>query len=294
MNPQLESAPILSNPDKVLYPSAGFTKADVADYLVRISPVLLPHLRGYPLSLKRYPNGVNGPFFFEKRCPPSRPDFVATRAVPSKSRGMIDFCLADNVQTLLWLANLACLELHTYLARAARPDTPTRLVFDLDPGAPAALPECARVALTLRDALDGFKLQSFAKTSGGKGLHVYVPINSPVGFDETKLFAHAVAGVMQRKMPRLVTSVMAKKERPGKVFIDWSQNDRGKTTVCAYSLRAQAVPSVSTPVTWDEVAAFAKSSSAKADRFQAHDVLRRVEKHGDPFAPVLTLKQKLP
>jgi bifunctional non-homologous end joining protein LigD len=292
---QLESPEAgLSNPDKLMYPSIGFTKADVADYLVRISPALLPHLCGHPLSMKRYPNGVNGEFFFEKRCPSHHPPWVATSPIDSKSHGVINFCLVDNMQTLVWLANLACLELHTYLYRVSKPDVPTCVVFDLDPGEPAGVLDCLAIAQELRDVLDGLKLRCFAKTSGGKGLHLYVPINRPVDFVETKVFAHGIAKILEAKLPRLVTSVMTKKGRSGKIFIDWSQNDRGKTTVCAYSLRAQELPTVSTPVTWDEIEGAAKQRDAKRLRFVAHDVLERLEKLGDLFSPALELRQKLP
>jgi bifunctional non-homologous end joining protein LigD len=284
----------VTKPDKVLYPAVGFTKADIADYLVRISPVLLPHLRNFPLSLKRYPEGVDGEFFFEKRCPAYHPDCVLTKEVPVKS-GTINFCLANNVESLIWLANIACLELHTYLARVNKPETPTMAVFDFDPGAPAGLQECATVALAVHDVLERLGLQSFVKTSGSKGLHMAIPINKAnVTFDDTKHFAKSIAMLMERRLPQLVTSIMAKKERVGKVFIDWSQNDRAKTTVCVYSLRAKSHPTVSTPLTWQEVQAAHKAKAAEKLNFETDDVLKRVAKKGDLFEEVLKMKQALP
>ena len=284
----------VGNLDKVLYPAANFTKRDVIDYLVRISPVMLPHLRDRPLSLKRYPDGVDGMFFYEKRCPIHRPDWVCTRRVVLGTAGPIDFCIAHDSATLAWLGNIAALELHTHLYRVTDDQRPTMLVFDLDPGAPAGLRECLDIALLMRDRLAAAGLQSWVKTSGGKGLHICAPLNTAVDFAHTKAFAHAFADALSRELPDRVTSVMAKVARPGKIFIDWSQNDRAKTTAAAYTLRAREQPSVSTPVTWDEIIAAKKRWREGRLTFLAGDVIKRVERDGDLFAEVLTRKQKLP
>jgi bifunctional non-homologous end joining protein LigD len=275
----------LSNLDKVMYPATGFTKGAVIDYYVRVAPVLLPHLARRPLTLKRYPNGVEGEFFYEKRCPSHAPSWV------KKARMIeIDFCRCDDVPTLVWLANLADLELHPSLSRAGATKRPTTLAFDLDPGPPAGLAECCEVALRLRETFAELGLECFPKTSGSKGMQVYVPLNSKVSYDETKPFARAIAQLLEKRDGKLVTSVMAKKERPGKVFIDWSQNDEHKTTVCVYSLRARDRPTVSTPLSWGEV----ERGDADALVFEAGELLDRVEEKGDLFAPVADLEQKLP
>lgn len=284
----------LSNLEKVLYPKAGFTKAQVIDYYARIAPVLLPHLKGRPLTLKRYPNGVEGMFFYEKRCPAHRPSWVKTARVPSERLGDIEYCVGDDVETLVWAANLADLELHTSLSKAARIERPSFLAFDLDPGAPAGLVECCRVALRIRELFEAMSLRCFAKTSGSKGVQVYVPLNTAVTYDETKPFARQVAELLERETPDEVTSVMSKALRPGKVFVDWSQNDEKKTTVCVYSLRAREQPTVSTPLSWDEVEHTASGKRKKPLAFVAAEVLERVERDGDLFKPVLTLRQKLP
>ena len=284
----------LSNLDKVLYPAAGFTKGHVIDYYTRVAPVLLPHLAGRHLTLKRYPNGVDGPFFYEKQCPGHRPDWVRTHGVWSgRNRGDIDYCVCDDLPTLVWLANLADLELHTPLGLAAAPLAPTVLAFDLDPGPPATVIECAEVATRLRDACDHFGLEAFPKTSGSKGMQVYVPLNTPTDFDATKTFARGVAQVLERHDPGLVVSEMAKGKRTGKVFIDWSQNDDFKTTVCAYSLRARERPTVSTPLRWEEVEA-ARAGEPDDLAFSSDQALARVAEHGDLFASVLDLRQVLP
>jgi bifunctional non-homologous end joining protein LigD len=282
----------LSNLDKVLYPEAGFTKGHVIDYYMRIAPYVLDHLRGRPLTLKRYPNGVEAPFFYEKQCPSHRPDWVRTAAVYSRSNDRtIDFCLADDIPTLVWLANLADLELHTSLALAADVSEPTVIAFDLDPGAPATVVECAAVALELRAIFGHLGLEAFAKTSGSKGMQVYVPLNTPVTYNETKTFALALAQLLERRMPELVVSDMKKELRKGRVLVDWSQNDQHKTTVCVYSLRARPQPTVSTPVTWDEVEAAGDPEDLS---FRSAEVLERVAEHGDLFAPVVQLEQSLP
>ena len=285
----------LSNLDKVLYPEAGFTKGQVIDYYTRIAPALLPHLYQRALTLKRYPNGVDGQFFYEKNCPRHRPPWVETLSVWSaRNKADVNYCLIDELAGLIWVANLASLELHTSLAHARDIQRPNMLVFDLDPGPPATVVECGRVAFWLREVLDGLGLQSFPKTSGSKGLQIYVPLNTPVTFAETKPFAHAMAKRLEREHPDEVLSVMAKDVRKGKVFIDWSQNDDSKTTICVYSLRARPRPTVSTPVTWDEVAAVVDSGDPEQLVFEAPAVLERVAADGDLYRPMIELEQALP
>jgi bifunctional non-homologous end joining protein LigD len=287
----------LSNLDKVLYPQAGFTKGEVIDYYRRIAPVVLPHLDGRPLTLKRYPNGVEGQFFYEKNCPSHRPDWVRTVKVQMSSKS-IEFCLCEDVPTLMWLANLADLELHTSLSLAAAPLRPTILAFDLDPGEPATIVECCKVGLWLQGMFERLGLESFAKTSGSKGLQVYVPLNVEDADYEsargTKTFARAVAELLEQSEPGLVVSRMTKALRPGKVLVDWSQNDDAKTTVNVYSLRAKDRPTVSTPVTWGEVRACMESGNPEDLVFTSTQVLERVARDGDLFAPVLSLVQELP
>jgi bifunctional non-homologous end joining protein LigD len=285
----------LSNLDKVFYPATGFTKGQVIEYYTRVAPVLLPHLRGRHLTLKRYPDGVDGQYFYEKQCPRHRPDWVRTATVPIRTDGRsIDYCMVDDLATVVWLANLADLELHTPLAYADAPDAPTMLAFDLDPGPPATIVECAEVACRLREAFDHFGLVAFPKTSGSKGMQLYLPLNTPTSYQATKRFAQGVAQVLERRDPKLVVSEMRKDLRPGKVFIDWSQNDEHKTTVCVYSLRARERPTVSTPVTWDEVDAVLRTRDPRDLAFTSDEVLARVAEHGDCFAPVLSLEQELP
>jgi bifunctional non-homologous end joining protein LigD len=276
----------LSNLDKVLYPEVGFAKRDVIDYFARIAPAVLPHVRGRALTLKRYPNGVDTQFFYEKNAPSHRPDWVETARV-----GSIDYVLAEDEPTLVWLANLADLELHTSLALAATPERPTVVAFDLDPGPPATVVECCRVAELLRGMFEGLGLECFAKTSGSKGMQVYLPLNSEATFAHTKGFSKAVAELLAREEPGLVVARQTKSARAGKVLVDWGQNDVNKTTINVYSLRAMPRPTVSTPLTWDEVRAAKKPEDLT---FEAADVLRRVDEHGDLFAPVLTLVQRLP
>jgi bifunctional non-homologous end joining protein LigD len=284
----------LSNLGKVLYPATGFTKGDVIDFYARIAPAVLPHLEGRMLTLKRYPNGVEGPFFYEKNCPAHRPDWVRTVTVAMDTK-QISFCLCEDVATLVWLANLADLELHTSMARAAEPERPTILAFDLDPGPPATIVECSRVALWLQGTFARLGLACFAKTSGSKGMQVYVPLNAPgVTHDATKGFARAVAELLEQAEPDVVVSRMTKALRPGKVLVDWSQNDFSKTTVNVYSLRARERPTVSAPVDWDEVRACLDAGDPERLTFDAPAVLARVEERGDLFAPVLSLVQELP
>jgi bifunctional non-homologous end joining protein LigD len=285
----------LSNLDKVLYPAVGFTKAQVIDYYVRVAPVLLPHLKDRPLTLKRYPDGVNGMYFYEKACPKHRPEWVQTAPIWSSGRdNYINFCLAQDLPTLVWAANLADLELHTSLSYAKDILQPTMVVFDLDPGPPADIVQCCQVGLWLREIFDRFGLQTFAKTSGSKGLQIYVPLNTKVTYDETKPFAHAIARLLEEEHRDLIVSDMKKSLRVGKVFVDWSQNDDHKTTVNVYSLRAKDSPTVSTPVTWEEVEGCLRKKNADLLVFTSDQVLKRVDKQGDLFNPVLTLKQKLP
>ena len=285
----------VSNLDKVLYPKAGFTKGQLIDYYIQIAPVLLPHLRDRPLTMKRYPNGVDEPFFYEKNCPTHRPSWVKTARVWSEgNQRNMDYCLAQDLPTLVWAANLADIELHTSLARKKDVSRPTMMVFDLDPGAPADIVQCCQVGVWLRELLSSMRLQCLAKTSGSKGLQVYVPLNTPVTFDQTKDLSRALAQHLEREHPKLVLSKMAKALRTGKVFVDWSQNDEHKTTINVYSLRAKEQPTVSTPVKWEEVEQTLKKKKAKQLVFRSDDVLKRVEEFGDLFEPVEVLKQKFP
>jgi bifunctional non-homologous end joining protein LigD len=285
----------LSNLDKVLYPEAGFTKAQVVDYYTRIAPALLPHLRDRPLTLKRYPNGVDAEFFYEKNCPKHRPDWVETAKVWSGGNNrFMYYCLVQDLPTLVWVANLATLELHTSLSYHTNLERPTCMVFDLDPGPPATIVECSRVGLWVRDFFAEAGLQTLAKTSGSKGLQLYVPLNTPVDYLQTKTVSKGLAQRMEREHPDLVVHLQRKDLRAGKVLIDWSQNDQYKTTINVYSLRARSRPTVSTPVTWQEVEETLESGDAARLVFTSDQVLERVEKHGDLFQPLLDLKQKLP
>ncbi len=285
----------LSNLQKVLYPKAGFTKGQVIEYYVKIAPVLLPHLADRPLTLKRYPEGVDGMFFYEKNCPKYRPDWIKTAKVWSEgNKRFMFYCVVDQVATLVWLANLADLELHTSLSRAPELPRPTVIAFDLDPGAPANIVQCCQVGFWVREIFAQFGLQAFAKTSGSKGLQIYVPLNTAVSYDQTKPFARAVAQLLENRYPDKVVSDMKKSLRSGKVLVDWSQNDVHKTTINVYSLRAREQPTVSTPVTWDEVEQCLQKNDPGLLVFTSDQVLQRVEKLGDLFEPVLKLKQKLP
>jgi bifunctional non-homologous end joining protein LigD len=281
----------VSNLDKVLYPVAGFTKAQVIDYYVRIAPVMLTHIAARGVTLRRWPNGVTGQSFFEKRCPSHRPDWVGTAIGPGDRAGSIGYCCIDEVAALAWTANLAALEIHAPMARAADIESPTMAVFDLDPGAPATIIACCRVALDIRELLSHVELECRAKTSGSKGLQLYVPLNAPHTHEHASSFALAVAQVLERQHPTRIVSTMAKAARGVKIFIDWSQNSRHKTTVAAYSLRAKDRPTVSTPLTWEEVAAGAEGEPLE---FTAAEVLERVDRLGDLFADTATLEQRLP
>jgi bifunctional non-homologous end joining protein LigD len=299
VSPQKTSTPVdvggrklsLSNLDKVLYPAVGFTKGQVIDYYARVAPTLVRHAAGRAMTLKRYPNGVDQKFFFEKNCPSHRPDFVEVAPVWSgHSKRTINFCLVNEVATVVWLANMAALELHASLSVAPAIDVPTAVVFDLDPGPPAGLSECCEVALSIRELLDHLGLTAVVKTSGQKGMQLYVPLNTPTTYDDTKPFALAVAQYMEKEHPKLVVSNMAKDVRKGKVFIDWSQNDEHKTTVQVYSLRATEQPMVSTPISWDEV----EAGDPDALRFDSDAALARLDEVGDLFAPFVDLQQDLP
>lgn len=286
----------------MLYPSVGFTKAQVIDHYTRLADVLLPHLGGRPVTLKRYPDGVAREFFYEKNCPDHRPDWVTTATVETSSsrsssrsdRASIDFCVIDDLPSLVWVANLASIELHPYLHRGTSPDRPTTVVFDLDPGAPAGLVEAAQVALLLREVLEGLDLVSVPKTSGGKGMQVYVPLNTPVTYERTGAFAKAAAQLLERDHRDEVTSNMRKDLRRGKVLIDHSQNNRHKTTVAVYSLRAREEPTVSTPVTWSEVEDAVDADDADRLTFRSGEVVARVHDRGDLFATVEEIEQELP
>ena len=288
----------LTNLDKVLYPEAGFTKGEMVDYYAKVAPAIVPHLAGRALTLRRFPEGVDDTeaAFFEKRCPKHRPEWVKTATVLAGPRaGDIDFCVCEDLPTLVWMAQLAALELHPSLSLAKDPDRPTVLAFDLDPGPPADVLDCCRVAMRLRELFDHFSVECFPKTSGSKGLQVYVPLNNDeVGYEETKPLARAIAQLLEKQTPKEVVSKMKKVERKGKVFVDWSQNHRRKTTIAVYSLRARERPTVSTPVTWTEVEKAVERDDTDLLVFEAADVLKRVEREGDLFAPVLELKQELP
>jgi bifunctional non-homologous end joining protein LigD len=283
----------LSNLEKVFYPLVGFTKAQVIDYYARIAPVLLPHLKQRPISLKRYPDGVTGSYFFQKQSPSHRPEWLETTSIKTGKR-QIDYCLINDLPALIWASNLANLELHTFLHRAPQITTPTMLVFDLDPGEGVDILLCAEVALWIRDLLEGLDIACFPKSSGSKGLQLYVPLNSPTDYESTKGFAHQLAGRLAAEHPDKIVIKMQKELRVGRVFVDWSQNDEHKTTVCVYSLRATDRPTVSTPVTWEEISAALQERDPGQLQFESQEVLDRVNKHGDLFEPVLTVKQQLP
>lgn len=278
----------------MLWPQAGFTKAEAIDYYARVAETLLPHLSGRPLTRVRFPNGTEDKRFFEKRAPSHAPDWVHTAPIEMGTAGVIDFVVCDDRATLIWLAQLAALELHPSLSLASKPERPTVLAFDLDPGAPATAVECAQVALQLRGLFERFGLECFPKHSGSKGIQVYVPLNSSVGYEQTKSYARAVAQAMERSQPELVVSQQKKELRKGKVLVDWSQNDYSKTTVAVYSLRCRERPWASAPLHWDEVETLADDGDPESVRFEASEVLERIAEHGDLFAPVLELEQELP
>ena len=286
----------LSNLDKVLYPDSGTTKAEVIDYYARIAPAMVAHTAGRCMTMRRYPNGVDGSSFFEKRCPSHRPEWLPTAVGPGDRKGELRYCRFDEPAALVWAANLAALELHAPMARSEDLDHPLMCVFDLDPGPGTAIPECAQLALEIREVLASAGLEAMAKTSGSKGMQVYVPLNrtggGAVGHEDAASFALAVGQLLEKRHPTSVTTTMAKVERPGKVFVDWSQNAHHKTTICVYSMRARPRPTVSTPVSWDEVEAAADGEDPLV--FEIGDVLDRVDRLGDLFAPALELVQDLP
>lgn len=287
----------LTNLDKVLYPAVGFTKGQMVDYYAKVAATMVPHLQGRAVTLRRFPEGVDDldSAFYEKRCPKHRPKWVKTTSVQAgPNAGKIDFCVCDGRPTLVWMAQLAAIELHPSLSLGRAPTRPTVLAFDLDPGPPADVVDCCRVALRLREMFGHFDVQTFPKTSGSKGLQVYVPLNKKTSYDVTKPFAKAIAQLMEKQTPDAVVSKMKKVEREGKVMVDWSQNHRSKTTIAVYSLRARERPTVSTPVTWEEVERAADSGDGSHLVFESGDVLERIERHGDLFAPVLELQQDLP
>ena len=281
----------VSNLDKVMYPKTGTTKGEVLAYYQAICPVLLPHLAGRCLTFRRFPDGVEGVSFFEKRCPRHRPDWVDVAPGPGDPRNPIAYCIVDSLPVLIWAANLAALEFHAPMARHHRLDRPDMVVFDLDPGAPAGMAECAQVALGLKSLFDQVGLQAYPKTSGSKGLQVYLPVNQALTHQDAADFALAVGKVMEKLMPGQTLTTMTKAERTGKVLIDWSQNAFHKTTVAAYSLRARSDPTVSTPVSWEEVQQAAEGGGLS---FTFDAVLRRVQDRGDLFLPTTTLRQQLP
>jgi bifunctional non-homologous end joining protein LigD len=280
----------VTNLDKVLYPD-GFTKAEVIGYYVRVAPAMLPHVEGRGVTLRRYPNGVDGTSFFEKRSPDHRPEWIGTALGPGDRKGGIQYLVIDEVATLAWVGNMAALEVHAPMARAPEIESPTMVVFDLDPGAPANIVDCCRVALEIQDVLADLDLEIWAKTSGSKGMQLYLPLNTPHSHEHASSFALAVAQVLEKQDPKRVTSVMKKELRKGKVFVDWSQNSFHKTTIAAYSLRARPTPTVSTPISWDEVRS---GADGEVLSFTAPEVLERVADLGDLFAPTATLEQELP
>lgn len=291
----------LSNLGKVLYPEAGFTKSEVIDYYARVAPVLLPHVRGRPLTFKRYPDGVDGDSFFEKNAPGHRPEWVRTVRLSSpsstKRRETIDYAVLTDLPSLIWAANLATLELHLPMWRVddrGKRRPPDTLVFDLDPGAPAGLVACCRVAILTRDLLASDGLTPYPKTSGRKGIQLYVPLRPTPSWESVHAYAREVARRLERDRPDLVVSRMAKDARRGKVLVDWSQNHQAKTTVAPYSLRAAGEPSVSTPLTWDEVQTCRSRGQPDLIRFRAGDVLDRVQRYGDLFSEVLAARRTLP
>ena len=293
LNVEGKDVPV-TNLDKIYYPKAGFTKGEMLAYYIKIAPILLPHLKDRPLTMKRYPNGVEAPFFYEKQCPRPTPPFVETCQVARHHKpGSIQFCLANNLPTLVWAANLGDLELHTFLSKAPDVHKPTEIVFDLDPGPPANAVQCAQVALWLREMFSNLGLEVFIKSSGSKGMQAYIPLNTPTTYAETTPFAKAVAQTLEKIHPELVVSDMKKELRHGKVLVDWSQNSETKTTVCVYSLRAKDRPFVSMPLEWSEVETCLKKKDASLVFFEAVDALKRVEKKGDLFSPILTMKQSL-
>ncbi|MBA3882579.1 MAG: hypothetical protein H0X73_07645, partial [Chthoniobacterales bacterium] len=286
----------VSNLDKIFFPETGFTKGEVIGFYTAVADVILPHLRDRPLTLKRYPEGVTGEHFYEKNAPKHKPEWVETFGVPrSEGGGDINYVLCNDPATLIWATNLADIEKHVLLSRAPDLHQPTSIVFDLDPGEPADVLDCAEIALELKKLLEKWDLTSFVKVSGSKGLHLSVPLNRGLTYEVTQPFAKTVAELLARQLPGRVVSEMAKSIRGGKVLIDWSQNSDFKTTVCVYSMRAKgAEPFISVPVAWDELKRAVKRKDQKALSFTPSAAVKRIAKLGDLFAPVLTLRQRLP
>ena len=285
--------PRLTSLERVLWPEAGFTKGQMIDYYARVAPALLPHVEGRAMTLRRFPEGIAGPSWYQTTCPPGHPAWVPIQELPGRGGAVHRFCLVNDVAALIWAANLSTIELHPYLAPGAS-DEPTVLVFDLDPGPPADILDCCRVALRLRDVLGAAGLASFPKTSGSVGLHVYVPLNAPHSYAETKAFSRVLAGRVAEEDPDGVTDQQKRSLRAGKVLVDWLQNEPRRSTVAPYSLRATGWPTVSTPVRWDEVEQALAARSPELLTFEPDDALERLERFGDLFAPVLTLAQTLP
>jgi bifunctional non-homologous end joining protein LigD len=291
----------ITNLDKVMYPATGFTKGQVIDYYARIAAVMLPHLADRPITLKRYPNGVDGQFFYEKNCPSHRPEWIDVLPIEAKgwnSRAqkgtIIDYCLLREPADLVWTAQMASLEIHPGLATKADLQCPSWVVFDLDPGEGADVLDCAQVGLWIRDVFEQLGLECVIKTSGSKGLQLYLPLHTKTTFEDTSGFAQAVAQLLEKQHPKQVVSVQTKEKRKNKVLVDWYQNTDFKTTVAVYSLRARERPTVSTPIAWDEVEEACEAEDASLLVFESDEVLERVEQHGDLFAPLLEVKQKLP
>jgi bifunctional non-homologous end joining protein LigD len=280
--------------DRVVFPRTGTTKGELLDYYVRIADVILPHLRDRLLHMHRYPEGVEGPRFWQKACPEHRPDWLPTAPVWSRDKEAdIHYCVVNELAALLWAVNLGSIELHTSLHRTEDLHRPTTLAFDLDPGEGVGILECCEVALRLRELFAGVGLRSYAKTSGSKGLQVYVPLNTDVGYAATKPLSRSIAELLEAAAPDAVVSRMARSLRPGKVLVDWSQNTEHKSMVCAYSVRAKQRPTVSTPVGWDELEGALDAGDRDALSFEMADVLERAAELGDMFAPVLTDRQEL-
>ena len=281
----------LTNLEKVLYPETGFTKAAVIDYYVRIAPVFLDHIGDRGITMRRFPDGVDAESFFNKRCPDWKPNWLTAVRGPGESEGPIDYCQLDEIASVAWAANLAALEIHSPMARSVDIESPTMLVYDLDPGEGTGMTECCQIAESLAEVLEAVDLQAWPKTSGSKGLQLYVPLNTPHTHHHVSAFAKATGQLLERDRPNEITTTMGASNRVGKVLIDWSQNSRHKTTIAPYSLRARPTPTVSTPVTWDEVA---DGAAGKPLSFEAPEVLERVEEHGDLFAATVTDEQVLP
>jgi bifunctional non-homologous end joining protein LigD len=280
--------------DRIVFPQAGTTKGALLDYYARVANTMLPHLHERLLHMHRYPEGVEGPRFWQKACPPGRPDWVPVAPVWSRDKQAdIEYCVVNEPAALLWAVNLGSIELHTSLHLRADLHRPTVVAFDLDPGEGTGIADCCEVALRLRDVLAGAGLRSFPKTSGSKGLQLYVPLNTDVGYATTKPLSRAIAELLEGQTPEQVVSRMAKRLRAGKVLIDWSQNTEHKSMVCVYSVRAKQRPTVSTPLAWREVEETFDAGRGDALVFEVAEVLERIETHGDLFEPVLTLRQEL-